>query len=254
MKDKPVSSIQVIDRMAHLLDVIAESADPVSLKALSAETGLHPSTAFRILAALCEHGLVERDVRAHYRLGVKLLRWGMRMRESVDVRHEARPIMERLRDQLGETVNLAVRQGDEVIYVERATTSRIIRVEQVVGSRAPLHVTAVGKLFLADTSAAACLEYAQRTGLPPFTPNTITDATALWRAIKQIARQDYALDNEEAELGVGCIAVPVHDASGSVVAALSISAPIERRQDGWIPLVQEAGRQLSGRLGFVPAR
>lgn len=251
MKERPVSSIQVIDRMARLLELVAESDTPVSLKVLAAETSLHPSTAFRILAALGEHGFVERDGHGRYRLGVKLLRWGARMREGVDVRDEAHPIMERLRDRLGETVNLVVRHGDEVIYVDRATTSRMMRVEQIIGSRAPLHVTAVGKLFLADGGAEACLEYAQRTGLPAFTPNTITDATALWRAVKQAAQQGFALDNEEAELGVGCIAVPIRDASGSMAAGLSVSAPIERRRDEWIALVQEAGRQLSERLGFV---
>lgn len=251
MKERPTSSIQVIDRMARLLELVAESDTPVSLKVLAAETGLHPSTAFRILAALSEHGFVERDGHGRYRLGVKLLRWGARMREGVDVRDEARPIMERLRDRLGETVNLVVRHGDEVIYVDRATTSRMMRVEQIIGSRAPLHVTAVGKLFLADGGAEACLEYAQRTGLPAFTPNTITDAAALWRAVKQAAQQGFALDNEEAELGVGCIAVPIRDASGGMAAGLSVSAPIERRRDEWIALVQEAGRQLSERLGFV---
>lgn len=251
MKGRTASSIQVIDRMARLLELVAESDAPVSLKVLAAETSLHPSTAFRILAALGEHGFVERDGHGRYRLGVKLLRWGVRMSAGVDVRDEARPIMERLRDRLGETVNLAVRHGDEVIYVDRATTSRMMRVEQVIGSRAPLHVTAVGKLFLAEGGAEECLEYAQRTGLPAFTPNTITDAAALWREVKQAAQRGYALDNEEAELGVGCIAVPIRDAGGGMVAGLSVSAPVERRRDEWIPLVQEAGRQLSERLGYV---
>jgi DNA-binding IclR family transcriptional regulator len=251
--DRPTSSIQVIDRMAHLLDAIA-AEDSASLKVLAAETGLHPSTAFRILAALGVHGFVERTAKGRYRLGTKLLRWGVRLREEVDIRGEARPIMERLRDRLGETVNLAVREGDEVVYVERATTTRVIRVEQVIGSRAPLHLTAVGKLFLAGGGAEACLEYAERTGLPAYTENSIAEATALWRAAKAAGQQGYALDDQEAELGVGCIAVPVRDATGEMVAGLSISAPIERRREEWIAQVREAGAQLSARLGFTAAR
>jgi DNA-binding IclR family transcriptional regulator len=252
---RPTSSIQVIDRMAQLLDAIAAAEeDAVSLKVLSAETGLHPSTAFRILAALGEHRLVERDSRGHYRLGVKLLQWGAQRREEVDLRTEARPIMARLRDALGETVNLAVREADEVVYVERLAPARMMRVEQVIGSRAPLHVTAVGKLFLAQGGAEACLEYAQRTGLPPYTANTLTEATALWAAVKAAGRHGYALDDEEAEEGVGCIGVPVYDARGEMVAGLSISAPIERRRADWVAEVQEAGRALSARLGFREAR
>jgi len=251
MKDTPTSSIQVIDRMAQLLDAIAANEVPASLKILSAETGLHPSTAHRILAALATHNLVERTEAGHYQLGVKLLSLGIRVREGVDLRREALPIMEQLRSALGETVNLTVREGDEVVYVERVTSHKMIRVEQVIGSRAPLHVTAVGKLFLAHDGRTACLAYAHRTGLPRYTPNTICSQTRLWKEAQQGKMQGYALDNEEAETGVGCIGVPVFDASGNMVAGMSISAPVQRRRDDWISLVIEAGRQLSVRLGYA---
>ncbi len=266
-KDTSVSSIQVIDRMMMLLDAIAAndapaSGDtragntgttfrpPASLKVLSAETGLHPSTAHRILAALSNNKLVERTEAGHYQLGIKLLSLASRVQERVDLRREALPIMDRLRSALGETVNLTVREGDEVVYVERASSHKTIRVEQVIGSRAPLHVTAVGKLFLAHDGHAACQTYAQRTGLIAYTINTLTHTESLWHAARDALQQGYALDNEEAEIGVGCIGVPVWDASGAMVAGLSISAPIQRRRDEWIPHVMEAGVQLSGRLGY----
>lgn len=254
MKNPGISSIQVIDRMAHLLDVLAASPEPLSLKILSAETTLHPSTAFRILNALAEHTLVERTANGQYRLGVKLLRYGGRVREEVDLLREAKPIMEWLRSQVGETVNLTVREGDEVVYIERAIPSRMIRVEQVIGSRAPLHVAAVGKLFLAESGAQACKDYARRTGLPKYTSNTLTSHAKLWQQVQTILKQGYALDNEEAELGVGCIGVPVRDSHGVMVAGLSISAPRERRKSSWIPLIQQAGEDLSVRLGYVAAR
>jgi DNA-binding IclR family transcriptional regulator len=141
---KESNSIQVIERLARLLDVIAAHDEAVSLKILSAETGLHPSTAFRILASLAEQGFVERTSRGNYQLGVKLMQLGSRVSSGVDIRKIALPLMENLRDQLGETVNLTVREGDEVVYIERTLAKRMIRVEQVIGSRAPLHVTAVG--------------------------------------------------------------------------------------------------------------
>lgn len=251
MKKTAVSSIQVIDRMAHLLDALAASPEPLSLKILSAETALHPSTAFRILNALADHTLVERTTKGQYRLGVKLLHYSGRVREEVDLLREAKPIMEWLRSQVNETVNLTVREGDEVVYVERATPVRMMRVEQVIGSRAPLHVTAVGKLFLSELGAQACKDYARRTGLPKYTPNTLTSYTKLWQQAQTTLQLGYALDDEEAELGVGCIGVPVRASDGVMIAGLSISAPRDRRKSAWIPLIQRAGVDLSVRLGYV---
>jgi DNA-binding IclR family transcriptional regulator len=247
---KPTSSIQDIDRSAALIDAIAASEGPLSLKVLSAETGLHPSTAFRILGALTAVGFVERDGRGHYMLGRKLLHLAGRVRRGLDIREEARGIMESLRDQLGETVNLTVREGDEVIYIERVSPKRMMRVEQVVGSRAPLHVTAVGKLMLGELGDPFVRAYAQRTGLPSYTPHTVASSERLLALVHEVSAAGYALDNEEAEEGVGCIGTLIRDNTGAVVAGLSISAPIERRQDTWIPLVQQAGRRISERLGY----
>jgi len=247
----PQTSIQVIDRMALLLDALARYAEPASLKYLCADTGLHPSTAHRILSSLAEHGYVERVEPAAWQLGAKLLQLGHRVRVGQDVRRAARPVMDWLRDGIGESVNLTLRSGDEVIYVERATPARAIRVEQVIGSRAPLHVTAVGKLWLAEDGPEGIASYARRTGLPRYTRNTLTDAEALAHAAHAAARRGYALDDEEAELGVGCIGALIRDAAGQVVAGLSVSAPIERRQTAWIPLVQEAAGRIAAKLGYL---
>ncbi len=245
-----MSSIQVLDRSARLIDAVAAADQPVRLKILSADTGLHPSTAFRILAALAEVGFVERDSAGRYMLGRKLLYLAGRVRRGVDIREEARDVMESLRDRIGETVNLSVREGDDVIYIERMAPQRMMRVEQVIGSRAPLHVTAVGKLMLGELGDAFVRAYAERTGLPSYTPHTITTPKALLRVVHRAMRDGYALDDEEAEEGVGCIGTLIHDSSGAVVAGLSISAPMERRRDGWIPLIEKAARQVSERLGY----
>jgi len=244
------SSIQVIDRMTLLLDAIARHDNHVSLKVLSAETGLHPSTAFRILASLSAHELVERSENGQYRLGIRLLQLSSHVHKRVDLREEAVPVMKKLCDQIGETVNLTVRQGDEVVYIERAISKQMMRVEQVVGHRAPLHVTAVGKLMMAEIGKPFIRDYAERTGLPAFTKNTMTNVNTLITSSENDLRQGYALDNEEAEIGVGCIGVLVRDGTSAVIGGLSISAPIERRKDEWIPLVEQAGREISDRLGY----
>jgi IclR family acetate operon transcriptional repressor len=241
------TSIQVIDRLTALLVAIARHPDPVSLKVLAADTGLHPSTAFRILAAAIENDLVERD-GSHYRLGIRLLQLGSRVASHQDLRREARPLMEALRDETGETVNLTVREGDEVVYLDRALPERMMRVEQRIGSRAPLHVTAVGKLMLAEAGEAACREYARRTGLPGYTRYSLTDEEQLVQHVSGCLRAGFAYDDEEAEAGVGCIGVLVHDRDGAIVAGLSISAPIDRRRDEWAGALRDTAQALSERL------
>lgn len=250
MSDKS-TSVQVIERAAQLLDVLAnQKAEYATLKVLSAETGLHPSTAFRILSSLSDVGFVQRTDSGKYALGMKLGQLGCRVRSSADIRTEARSVMEWLRDNVGETINLTVKEGDEMVYVERANISRMMKVEQIIGSRAPLHVTAVGKLMLGEGSDEEIDRYAERTGLPRYTANTCIDPALLKSTIRESIARGYALDNEEAELGVGCIGVLVRDASGDAVAGLSISAPISRCKKEWISIIQEAGRRISERLGY----
>lgn len=251
MSEDKTSPIQVIDRMATLLDALAAQTGSTSLKILAAETGLHPSTAFRILASLSQHGFVARDEAGLYLLGPHLLQLAAKVRVGLDVRAVARSEMEWLRDQIGETVNLTVRQGDEMVYVERVTPNRMMRVEQLIGSRAPLHVTAVGKLMLGEAGPAATRDYARRTRLPVYTRNTRNDIKALLEDISISSRRGYALDDEEAELGVGCIGTLIRDANGAAVAGLSVSAPMERRQMAWAEQVQAAAQRISARLGFA---
>jgi DNA-binding IclR family transcriptional regulator len=245
----PSTSIQVLDRAVSLLEALERYPDPVALKVLAAEAGLHASTAFRILAALTTHGFVERLPGGQYTLGRRLLQLGSRLQPSLDLRQEARPVMERLRDDLGESINLTVREGDEVVYVEKATPKRMMHVQQVIGSRAPLHVTAVGKMMLAEGGDEECRGYAARTNLPAFTRNTINRLEALLAEAARIRARGYALDDEEAEIGVGCIGCVIRDWSASIVGGLSVSAPIERRRDDWIATVVEAAAELSARLG-----
>ena len=139
-----MSSIQVIDRCASLLDAIGQYEDPVSLKILSADTGLHPSTAFRILGALMEAGFVEKDTAGRYMLGNKLVRLAGKVKRSVDLREQALDVMEALRDAIGETVNLTVREGDEVITGPFRILSRTLKdgeavtVNNKISSRASL--------------------------------------------------------------------------------------------------------------------
>jgi len=248
----PASSIQVLDRAMALVNQLAGAPGPVSLTRLATEAGLHASSAHRILAALMVHGLVEKTGAGEYDLGVRWLEVGNRLRSRLNIRQVALPHMQALADATGETVNLIVRRGDEAVYVERVSGGKaMIQVVQVVGAHAPLHVTAVGKIFLAEDSASGVLGYVQRTGLQAFTANTLITPEALTAELDAVRSEGIAHDREEAELGVACIGAPIRDADGKLVAGLSISAPAERHKPGWPEQVKAAAARIGMALGFA---
>ncbi len=248
---EPRGGIQVIERMMKLLDVLSYHPDPVSLKQLALETGLHPSTAHRILAAMSASGFVERADPGTYRLGIRLLELGNVVKSRISIGKAALPLMERLHREIGESVNLGVRQGDEIVYVERTSSGRSsIRVVHLVGARAPLHVTAVGKLYLAEDGTQMLRDYAKRTGLPGYTPTSLTTVAALERDVDRARRHGVAFDNEEIEQGLRCIAAPVRDDTGDLVAGLSVSAPAERHSPDWIERVKQTADAISLAIGY----
>jgi DNA-binding IclR family transcriptional regulator len=244
------SSIQVIDRMMSLLGVLSRHAAPLNLKQLAAETRLHPSTAHRILSVMVGSRLVDRIEPGTYRLGIRLLELGNLVKSRISVRQDALPHMQSLHQELGETINLSVRHDDEVVYVERTSgNSSMMRVVQIIGARAPLHITAVGKIFLAGDGPEKCAEYARRTGLPRFTDNTLTDADALAKELEKVRRQGYASDNEEAEKGVSCIGAGIYNDEGHLVAGLSVSAPSDRLNKAWAAQVRQTAEKISRAIG-----
>lgn len=251
--DEGKTAIQVIERMVALLDALAEQPDAVSLKELSGRTGLHPSTAHRILNDLVTARLVDRPEAGAYQLGMRLLELGNLVKARLNVRDAAMGPMRELHRATGQPVNLSIRQADEIVYVERAVSERSgMQVVRAVGGRAPLHLTSVGKLFLAADDARAIRAYATRTGLAGNTRNSITDLSRLERELALVRARGYARDNEELELGVRCIAAGVRDDSGKLVAGLSISAPADFVQDDWIDLLCRTAGQISAALGYEP--
>ncbi|HXR59090.1 MAG TPA: IclR family transcriptional regulator [Burkholderiales bacterium] len=243
--------IQVIARMMKLLDILAAHPEPLGLKQVAQYTGLHPSTAHRILSAMASDRLVDRIEPGSYRLGMRLLELGNLVKSRINVREMALPVMRELHAQIGETVNLSVRHDDEIVYVERTSSGRsAMRVVHVIGTRAALHITAAGKLFLLEEGFARLREYAKRTGLTAHTKNTLTSLALLERELNRIQHQGWATDAEEAELGVRCVAAPVRDDTGHLVAALSISSPADRMKGTWGPLIKESAERVSHAIGY----
>lgn len=244
-------SIQVIERLVSLLDALAHYPDPVSLKELSKFTGLHPSTAHRILNDMVVKRLVDRSEGGAYRLGMRLLELGNIVKSRLNVREAALDFMRALQNRTHQTVNLSVRQGDEIVYIDRAFSEHSgMQVVRAIGGRAPLHLTSTGKLFLSIDEVQAVRAYATRTGLIGHNKNSITDIDKLEQELHLVRTRGYARDNEELELGVRCMAAGIHDDSGKLVAGLSISAPADRLQDDWVEALINTANQISSVLGY----
>lgn len=247
-------AIQVMERMFMLLDVLAEHQDPVSLKQISEQTGLHPSTAHRILNDLAIGRFVDRPEAGSYRLGMRLLELGNLVKARLDVRDAALGPMRDLHKLTHQPVNLSVRQGDEIVYIERTYSERSgMQVVRAVGGRAPLHLTSVGKLFLAHDDPVRVRAYATRTGLTGHTRNSITDLARLERELAAVRACGVARDDEELELGVRCMAAGVFDDQGKLLAGLSVSAPADRLEESWLDRVKGTAAQISQALGYRSA-
>ena len=244
-------TVQVIERMFALMDVLASRKESISLKEISEKTGLHPSTTHRLLNDLAIGRFVDRSQPGSYRLGMRLLELGNLVKNRLNVRDAALVPMRRLHKLIQQPVNLSMRQGDEIIYIERAFSERSgMQVVRAIGGRAPLHLTSVGKLFLATDDSQRVRAYATRTGLSGHTKNSLTELTALERELSKVQQYGYAHDNEELELGVRCMASGIYDDQGALVAGLSISAPASRLEDEWLPKLQATTHEISMTLGF----
>ncbi|MFT3665822.1 IclR family transcriptional regulator [Piscinibacter sp.] len=249
--DAKKPTIQVLERAFDLLEVLASFPDPVSLKLIAERSGLHPSTAHRILNDLTIGRFVDRPEAGSYRLGMRLLELGNLVKARLDVREAALAPMRELHKLTHQPVNLSMRQGDEIVYIERAYSERSgMQVVRAIGGRAPLHLTSVGKLFLANDDPQRVRAYAARTGLAGHTRNSITELPALERELGRVNQLGTARDDEELELGVRCMAAGIRDDQGHLVAGLSISAPADRLEESWLERLKATAAQISAALGY----
>ena len=246
----PRPTIQVIERLFALIDVLASREEPMALKEISERTGLHPSTTHRILNDLVLGRFADRPQPGSYRLGMRLLELGNLVKARLDVRDAALGPMRELHKQIQQPVNLSMRQGDEIVYIERAYSERSgMQVVRAIGGRAPLHLTSTGKLFLAADDPQRVRAYATRTGLSGQTRNSITQLPQLERELAKARQYGIARDNEELELGVRCMAAGIYDDQNRLVAGLSISSPADRLDESWLPKLQSTAQAISAALG-----
>lgn len=249
--------IQSLHRGLTILDELSGGGTELGVTELAARLGVHKSTAFRLLSTLRAHELVEQDaVTDKYRLGAGLVRLGGAVVAEMDLVRTARPLLRDLADATGETVDLAIPQGDQVAHVDQVTPAGQLDSANRVGRRAPLHCTSNGKVLLAFLPA---VERARILAGPldRFTPRTLTDPRVLERQLARVVEDGYAFSLEELEVGLNAVAAPVRGARGGVVAVVSVSGPSYRVTTKRLPelgaAVVEAAAAISRRLGHVPA-
>jgi IclR family KDG regulon transcriptional repressor len=250
--------VQVLDRALAALSILANRSSESSLVELCTELRLHKSTVHRLMMVLERHRLVVKNPETgRYRLGLKLFELGSKALDGIDLRGRARPYLDRLQQQFGETVFFCILDDGQVFYVEKVESQQSVRTACTVGSRAPAYCTAVGKAMLAELSDAEVSAIARRWGLKPITQNTITTAAQLKAELRTVRSRGYAIDDEEKEEGLRCVSAAIRGHSGKLFAAMSISGPAFRMTKERIPeigqAVMQAATELSAELGYEGA-
>ena len=249
------NGVQSLNRTFDILEFFLEKKDSVRIKDISHKLGLHKSTVHRLLSAMAHRGYIRQDQETgKYQLGLKIMELYNSLVDNNELIKVAHPVLERLASQSREAVHLLVRDNDEAVYVDKVEFPNTIHLRSHIGKHVSLHCTASGKIFLANLPGDTVKKFIKKKGLPRHTKNTITSETFLRKELRKVNQQGYSLDNVENEENVRCVAAPVRDSNGKVVAALSISGPTMRVKSRKIPifvkLAQESGNEISRSLGY----
>jgi IclR family acetate operon transcriptional repressor len=237
-----------VDRALRIVRVIGEHGGDVTLDELASTMDIPKSSLHRLLAALKYRGFVTQDgPNGNYRLGTELMAIAFRYYESLDLRSLIHPVLVRIRAEFNETTHMAVLDGGEVVYLDKVETSRAVKMSSVIGGRNPAHSTGVGKALLAwtyPTDEALRAWAAPHEPLAAATRNTLTSPAKLAENLRIVRDQGYAVDLEESEIGVRCVAVPVFLGRSTPEAAISLTAPKDRMQPTQAPTIATTLQRL----------
>jgi IclR family transcriptional regulator, pca regulon regulatory protein len=250
--------IETVHRGLRILEAFSADQPTLSLVEIAAAVELDKSTAFRFVYTLQELGYLERDPESkRYRPGLKVLRLGFTVLNSLDSAQIARPYLKALSDATGTATNMSLRDGDEIVYVLRVSPLQILNVNLRVGSRLPVHCSSMGKVQLLDFSRDELVALLGSGPLQSYTPRTITDLDRLCADLAQARGQGYAVSDEEMLVGVCSLAAPIRDTAGEIVAAVNMSiasAGLSRQEmeARYAPLVVDTAARISRALGAAP--
>lgn len=253
---QPAKLIGAVERALDILDLFDERTPELGTTEIADATGLHKSTAAGLIYTLAAKGYLAQNLtNRKYRLGLKVVSRAKVVLGSMDLRQIALPYLHQLRDQFDETVNLAILDNGDMVYVERLLCGHALGMRSEVGKRERAHSTALGKAILAHSAPADVQAYVASYGLVPTTGRTVTDPATLAQHLAAARSQGYAVDDQENQLGGRCVAAPIFDYTGRPIAAISISAPAARLALAAVPTIGAhvcvAARAISASLGYA---
>jgi IclR family transcriptional regulator, KDG regulon repressor len=244
---------QTLERGLTILDLVAER--PRRISEVAEALDVHHSTALRLLHSLRRYGLVQEQPDHRYRLGAAVFRLGHRARSTLDLKSMAKPLLMDLHRETGQTVHLAALQDSDVVYVEKVESRQATRVRSRVGAVAPLHSSAVSKVILAFVPEDKRRSLIESASMTQRTPNTITTTAGLEAELAASHSRGFALDDEENEAGIRCIAAPVFGCVDRVEASISITAPTSQVDDvtlrGYLPALRDVAENMSLQMGWI---
>ena len=248
-------TIGAVDNALKILEVFLNEERELGISELAQLSGMNVSTTHHIVSTLTSKGyLRQKHHHGPYLLGFKFLEIGNSVKSQLHIGEVARPFLKKLNDLVDESTNLAIVDSNQAVYIEQIESSQTLRIFTKVGKRVPLHCTGVGKLFLAYMKDDQFKAFLGNQELTPSTPNTITSIDKLKKELSTIREHGYALDKEEKEAGITCIAAPIKNSESALVAAISVSGPSSRFNDGRLkqlaPLVKNCGLEISRALGY----
>ena len=243
-----------VDRALAVLSHLAQHPTGVGVRGIGAALEMSPSTVFRLLDALCRNGFARQDGETgRYVVGMRAVTLGLAALAAVDLTSVAPPYLRALVDETGESAFLATMDDGEVVYLLKEEGRHAIRTTAVLGTRRPVHCTALGKTFLAALEPGEVRTLLQRKGMPAFTAQTVTDPDRLVAELEQVRRDGFAVDRQEIEDGLMCLAAPIRDHTGQTVAAISMAGPVGRvlpHAERYGTRVRAIGHEVSVGLGF----
>ncbi|KMY48757.1 IclR family transcriptional regulator [Peribacillus loiseleuriae] len=251
-----MSNVQSLERALTLLNVLSDYPDGIQITRLSDQVGLSKSTTHRLLSTLLNMNYVVKDGETEkYKLGYQLIYLSRNILSNVTVIQIARPFLERLSEDVNETIHLCIEDKGKVMYVDKIESNQTIRMYSRIGSKAPMYCTGVGKILLSGMSEAEYEEVVSKIDFISKTAKTITTKEGLKEEVETVKKQGYALDNIENEEDIRCIAVPIWDFQGKVIASFSISGPsnritMERVNDELVKKARDTSINISRHLGY----
>lgn len=252
---KSIPSVQSVERALDLLEKLVEFTEPVSITELSKQLGLHKSTVHRLLSTLRQRGYVTQDVKTNnYQIGLKLFEIGSAVLNKMDLRAKVRPHLESLRQVTNETIHLGILDDYQVVYIDKVESSEVIRMYSRIGKRVPAYCTSLGKILLAYSAKELIANLLMEKPLLRRTEFTITDPELLTEHLAQVKKQGYSIDNQEQELDIRCIAGPIFNYDGQILAAFSISGPTTRMTEDRVAklsqLILKYSKEISASFGY----